>query len=216
MFPLPELPYAYDALSPTMSERTLHFHHDKHHAAYVKKTNELLQRAGQDAPALEDVIRRAKESREAKLFNNAAQAWNHALFWNCMTPEHQSPAGELASAIDKAFGGRPGFERYFVEEGAAHFGSGWVWLAADEGGALSIFPTHDADDTVARGGLTPLLVCDLWEHAYYLDYQNDRKAFLEAWLSKLANWRFAQAQFDAARSRRQSWRFPAAREMAAT
>ena len=194
MFTLPSLPYAYDALAPVISEKTLHFHHDKHHATYVKTLNELLAKAGKDPATLEATIVESAKAQAPKLYNNAAQAWNHAFFWMAMSPRRQQPAGALADAIEKAFGGLPALREQFVKEGAAHFGSGWVWLTATADGALKIMSTHDAHDTVTTPNDNPLLVCDLWEHAYYLDYQNDRKAYLEAWFDALPNWEFAAEQ----------------------
>ncbi|HEY2178589.1 MAG TPA: superoxide dismutase [Caulobacteraceae bacterium] len=208
MFALPNLPYAYDALEPTISERTLHYHHDKHHGTYVKTLNELIEKSGKSPASLEDVIRdAAKAGKEGiKLFNNAAQAWNHGFFWNCMTASVVKPDGELAEAIQAAFGET--LAETFIEQGAAHFGSGWVWLVADAGGKLSVKSTHDAEDMVTVEGRMPLLVCDLWEHAYYLDYQNDRKAFLSAWFKALPNWSFAADQYAAARGDGKAWRYP--------
>jgi Fe-Mn family superoxide dismutase len=209
MFTLPKLPYGYDALEPVISERTLHFHYDKHHAAYVKTTNELLEKAGKTPATLEQVIIEASKAGEKKLFNNAAQAWNHTFFWSCMTPHRQRPAGDLAAAIDATFASLDSLKQTFVTEGVGQFGSGWVWLVADKGGALSVRSTHDADDTVAQSDLTPLMVCDLWEHAYYLDHQNDRKGFLEAWFDALPHWEFAGYQFAAAQGQGEPWRHPA-------
>ena len=212
MFALPDLPYAYDALEPVISERTLHFHHDKHHATYVKTLNELLDAAGKSPKTLEGVIRDASRSGDKKLFNNAAQAWNHSFFWAAMSAQPQKPTDALASAIDAAFGDLARLKKAFVTEGAGHFGSGWVWLAADRRGGLTIRATHDADDTLTHPDLTPLLVCDLWEHAYYLDHQNDRKGFLEAWFDALPHWEFAGFQYAAAQGRGEPWRHPAATE----
>jgi Fe-Mn family superoxide dismutase len=209
MFSLPKLPYAYDALAPVISERTMQFHHDKHHATYIKTLNELLEKAGKSPKSLEDVVRdSAGKADDRKLFNNAAQAWNHTFFWSAMSPKKLQPSGDLAGAVDKAFGGLAGLKKQFVTEGSAHFGSGWAWLAADKGGALKVLTTHDADDSLTKADLTPLLVCDLWEHAYYLDYQNDRKTFLETWFDALPNWEFAGYQFAAARGRGEAWRHP--------
>ncbi len=208
MFPLPDLPYAYDALEPTISERTLRLHHDKHHGAYVKTLNELLAKDGDHPGPLEDVIRQSAERQEDKLFDNAAQAWNHAFFWNAMNPGKERPNGDLSPAIERKFGDMDGLKTKFVEAGAGHFGSGWVWLAADRAGELSVTATHDAHDTVTEPDVTPLLVCDLWEHAYYLDFQNDRRGFLEAWFDALPNWEFAAAQYAAARGRAQPWKHP--------
>lgn len=209
MFILPELPYAADALEPVISARTLGFHHGKHHKAYVDTLNRLLGEAGRSAAALEDVVRAtACEPADRKLFNNAAQAWNHAFFWACMSPERQAPDGDLLSEIGRAFGGLDGLKAAFVDEGVGHFASGWVWLVADDG-ALKVISTHDADDTLTRDGMVPLLVCDLWEHAYYLDHQNNRKGFLEAWFDTLPNWTRAAAQLASARGQGEPWRYPA-------
>ena len=206
MFTLPDLPYGYDALQPTMSSETLHLHHDKHHARYFAVTNEILKDKG-DVGSLEDVVVKAAKDGEKKLFNNAAQAWNHSFFWVCMTPAKAAPAGDLAAAIDASFGGLEGLKGKFTEEGAAHFGSGWVWLAADSSGALSIVQTHDGENLLTKG-LTPLLVCDLWEHAYYVDYKNDRAAFLNAWFDALPNWALAASQLAAAKGQGTVWKHP--------
>ncbi len=209
MFTLPKLPFGYDALEPVISERTLRFHHDKHHATYVKTTNELLEKAGKTPVSLEQTIVEAAKAGDKKLFNNAAQAWNHTFFWSSMTAHRERPGGDLAKAIDAAFADLDGLKTAFVTEGAGHFGSGWVWLVADRSGALSVRSTHDADDTVIQSDLTPLMLCDLWEHAYYLDHQNDRKGFLVAWFDALPHWEFAGYQFAAAKGKGEPWRHPA-------
>ena len=208
MFALPDLPYAYDALQPVVSDRTLHFHHDKHHAAYVNTLNDLLKAAGKSPASLEAVIIEAK-GHEKKVYNNAAQAWNHAFFWLSMTPSKPKLSGALEVAIKNAFGDLEGLKKAFVTEGVGHFGSGWVWLTADKDGALKMISTHDAEDVVGDAGATPILVCDVWEHAYYLDHQNNRKGFLEAWFDALPDWGFAAAQYAAARGQGQAWRYPA-------
>lgn len=203
MYILPELPYAYEALEPTVSANTLHFHHDKHHAAYVTALNGLLN--GDDKGSLEEVI---KTAAPGKVFNNAAQAWNHAFFWDAMSPEKTAPGADLAAAITEAFGDLAALKTAFVTEGVGHFASGWVWLVS-EGGKLKVISTHDAATTVTQDGVTPLLVCDVWEHAYYLDHQNNRKGFLEAWFDTLANWTLADSQFAAAKGAGEAWRYPA-------
>lgn len=208
MFVLPELPYALDALEPMISARTLSFHHGKHHATYVKTLNALLEKAGSAEDSLESVIRGARSSRDLSLFNAAAQVWNHSFFWLAMSPKPEKPIGTLTSAIGAAFGNGDGLKKAFVKEGAGHFGSGWVWLVANRQGELNVRTTHDADDTLTHADITPVLVCDLWEHAYYLDYQNDRKAYLEAWFDKLANWRFAERQHAAATGKGRPWQHP--------
>jgi Fe-Mn family superoxide dismutase len=207
VFKLPELPYAYDALQPAMSSETLHLHHDKHHAAYVKTTNEIVEKEGLQPQSLEDLVVQARQGGKTKLFNNAAQAWNHAFFWNCMTPGGSKPAGDLGHAIDKAFGGLDQLKEKFVTEGVGQFGSGWVWIVA-EGGELKVVTTHDGANTLDQSGVTPIMVCDLWEHAYYVDYQNDRKGFLGKWFDALADWSFAAHQLAAAKGQGQPWRFP--------
>src|ERR1700722_6264880 len=209
MFTLPKLPYGYDALEPVISERTLHLHYDKHHATYVKTMNELLEKAGKTPASLEQAIIEASRAGEKKLFNNSAQAWNHTFFWSCMSPHRQRPTGDLATAIDATFAGLDGLKQTFVTEGVGQFGSGWVWLVADKGGALSVRSTHDADDTVLQSDLTPLMVCDLWEHAYYLDHQNDRKGFLEAWFDALPHWEFAVYKWPGGKGQGEPWRHPA-------
>ena len=209
MFILPDLPYAKDALEPTVSSTTMTTHHDKHHKTYVDKTNELAPQADLSDRPLEDVVREAFAGRaqNPKLFNNSGQAWNHGFFWECMTPDYAAPDGELSAAIDKAFGGLDGLKTKFVDEGANHFASGWAWLIANDG-ELTVMSTHDADTALVREG-TPLLVCDVWEHAYYLDYKQDRKGFLEKWFDTVANWRFAASQFAAANGGGNAWRYPA-------
>ena len=203
MFRLPPLPYAPGALAPTISETTMRTHHGKHHAKYVETTNALVDASGKTFGSLEEVVRHAATAGETKLFNNAGQAWNHAFFWSSMTPGANRPSGSVLSAIEAAFGDAEKLKSNFVREGAGHFGSGWVWLVAD-GAALSIITTHDGDTALTRK-VTPLLVCDLWEHAYYLDHKNDRAGFLNGWWDNLIDWHFVAAQFDAARGRRERW-----------
>ena len=209
MLILPELPYAYDALEPAMSSETLHLHHDKHHATYVAKANELAAKAGLGDMALEDLICAARERNDQKLFNNAAQAWNHGFFWESMSPGKSAPEGELGKAISSTFGDLAGLKKAFVEEGVNHFASGWVWLVLDRDKGLEVISTHDADDTFTREADFPLLVCDVWEHAYYLDCKNDRKAYLTRWFDELANWQFAAKQFEAKKSGGKGYRYPA-------
>jgi Fe-Mn family superoxide dismutase len=198
MFTLPDLPYPYDALEPVMSARTLKFHHDKHHATYVKTLNAQLEKAGSSVDSLESVIRGARSAKDRLLFNNAAQVWNHSFFWLAMSAKPEKPTAELSTAIDAAFGDLARLKKTFVEEGAGHFGSGWAWLVADAQGALSVRSTHDADDTLTQSGMTPILVCDLWEHAYYLDYQNNRPDYIGSWFNTV-NWDEVARRFAAAK-----------------
>jgi superoxide dismutase, Fe-Mn family len=209
MLTLPNLPYGYDALAPAMSADTLHTHHDKHHAAYVEKANAMAKKAGLESMTLEQLIAEARKRKDQALFNNAAQAWNHGFFWESMTPKHAAPEGALSKAIDDAFGGLDGLKKKFVEEGVGHFASGWVWLTAGERG-LEIISTHDADDTFTKEAEFPLLACDLWEHAYYLDFKQDRPGFLNQWFDKLANWQFAERQFAAAKNPDAGYHYPLA------
>jgi len=205
---LPKLPYPDDALEPFVSAETLKVHHGKHHKAYVDKTNELAKAAGLSGEKLEDVIRAARAQGNQPLFNNAAQAWNHGFFWQCMrAPGGKVPTNGLSRAIDGAFGSLAGLKTAFVEEGVGHFGSGWLWIVS-EAESLKVVSTHDADNMLVRAGLTPLLVCDLWEHAYYLDYKNDRKDFLERWFDNIANWDCADAQRAAADGEGPGYRYP--------
>ena len=206
MFRLPELPYAYEALSPVVSADTLHFHHDKHHAKYVEVMNGILAQKEAEPPRLEDVVRQAA-GREPKLYNNAAQTWNHAFFWDSMTPGGAQPSDALRDAAERAYGGWDQFRAKFVQEGADHFASGWNWIVARKG-AIEILSTHDAGTFDQFEGATPLLVCDVWEHAYYLDHQNDRKRFLEQWFDGLANWSLADRQLSAAQGSGEAWRYP--------
>ncbi len=192
-FELPPLPYAQDALEPHYSANTLSFHYGKHHQAYVTKLNELTEGSDNAGKSLEAII----TSSSGGLFNQAAQVWNHTFFWNSMTPGGGGkPGGALAAAIDKAFGSLDKFKEQFKTAGVGQFGSGWVWLVKD-GGDLKIVTTANAETPLTKGQ-TPILTCDVWEHAYYLDYQNRRPDFIQSFLDNLVNWDFAARNFDAA------------------
>ncbi len=186
---LPELPFAKDSLAPHMSSDTLDFHHGKHHNAYVVKGNELLEEAGVNADSLEELVKKTAEAGGA-LFNNVGQHYNHSFFWNSISPEGGgAPDGEIAAAIDASFGSFDNFKTEFVNGGVGQFGSGWVWLVAD-GDTLKIAKSANAE-TPLTDGLKPILVCDVWEHAYYLDFQNRRPDFLASFIDNLVNWDFA-------------------------
>lgn len=193
MFTLPKLPYTQDALEPHISAETMNTHHGKHHQKYVDTLNGLVKGTAHEDATLEDVInatKGAKNADENKIFNNAAQHWNHSFLWQSMTPDYDRTTDDaVLNAIDAEFGNFDAFKKAFVEEGVGHFGSGWVWLVAGNA-RLEIMSTHDADLPLAHGKHA-LLTCDLWEHAYYLDYKSDRKGFLETFVDKLANWDFA-------------------------
>lgn len=186
---LPDLPYATNALEPHMSAETLGFHHGKHHNTYVVKGNELLADAGVDADNLEDLVR-ASAKVGGPLFNNVAQVYNHNFFWKSMKPAGGgAPNGAIADKINADFGSYDDFKKEFTAGGVGQFGSGWVWLVLD-GGKLKIAKTPNAETPLTTSA-KPILVCDVWEHAYYLDYQNRRPDFLAAFLENLVNWDFA-------------------------
>lgn len=190
---LPDLPYRTNELAPYISKTTLEFHHGKHHKAYVDKTNAAILGTGLENATLEDIVVAAKENGDQGLFNNAAQTWNHTFYWNSMTPRGGgAPSGALASAIKDAFGGVDGFADAFSAAGASQFGSGWAWLVA-RNGKLEVTKTLNAETPLTDAGATPLLTMDVWEHAYYLDYQNKRPDYIDAFLTKLINWDFAEA-----------------------
>ncbi len=195
-YELPELPYAADALAPVMSAETFEYHHGKHHAAYVDNANKLMEGSGFEGKPIEEVIRGSFVSNPG-LFNNVAQHYNHSFFWNCMTPNGGGAAPEaLQSRIDADFGGMDGFRTAFVQGGVTQFGSGWVWLVL-KNNRLEIMKTPNAENPLVHDA-HPLLVCDVWEHAYYIDYRNARPKFLEAFVDKLINWEFVEAQLQAA------------------
>lgn len=186
---LPDLPFAKDALEPHMSANTLDFHHGKHHNAYVVKGNELLEDAGLSADNLETLVIEAAKVGGG-LFNNVGQHYNHSFFWNSISANGGGePSGAIADAINASFGSYDNFKKEFVAGGMGQFGSGWVWLVAD-GDTLKIAKSANAE-TPLTDGLKPLLVCDVWEHAYYLDFQNRRPDFLASFLDNLVNWDFA-------------------------
>jgi Fe-Mn family superoxide dismutase len=195
-FALPDLPFDRQALGDHMSAETLDFHHGKHHRAYIDKTNSLAAEKGLAGASLLALIRAARERGEQGMFDNAAQAWNHGFFWQCLAPaEGQRPTGRLAEMIDDGFGSTDGLLAALKEEAIGHFASGWAWLLLDRDG-LRITSLHDADTPVAHDGMTPLLTLDVWEHAYYLDYRNDRAAFAEGVLGNIVNWEFVARNLD--------------------
>lgn len=209
MFNLPPLPFDDAALEPAMSAETLLTHHGKHHAGYLKKTNAALKERADAPKSLEEVVRLAAREKDRTLFNNAAQAWNHGFFWQSLAAEPAGePKGEFRRAIDNAFGSVSAFVDEARSRGEGHFGSGWLWLVADAQGALALEDLHDASTPIVDAKVTPLFTCDLWEHAYYLDYKNDRAKFLASFFDKLVNWRFAERQYEAARDGAAVWRFP--------
>lgn len=193
-FSLPVLPWSDNALEPHISARTIGFHYGKHHQAYVDNLNKLVAGTPLADQPLEEIIKQtAGKADKAGVFNNAAQVWNHTFFWNSLKPNGGGvPKGKLAGAITEAFGSFDAFKAAFTDAAMTQFGSGWAWLVA-EGGKLKVVKTPNADTPLAHGQKA-LLTCDVWEHAYYLDYQNRRKDFVTVFLDKLANWDFAEAQ----------------------
>jgi Fe-Mn family superoxide dismutase len=190
---LPPLPYAPDALAPVISAQTMSFHYGKHHKAYVDNLNKLVAGTEHAETPLEKLIAAvAGKADKAGMFNNAAQVWNHTFFWNSMKPDGGgAPTGAIAKAIDGAFGSYENFKKEFTNAAVTQFGSGWAWLVADKG-AVKLVKTPNAETPLTQG-VTPLLTIDVWEHAYYLDYQNRRPDFVAAVIDKLINWDFANA-----------------------
>jgi len=186
MFELPKLPYAMDALAPHISEETLQYHYGKHHQAYVTKLNALVPGTEFENASLEDIIRKA----EGGIFNNGAQVWNHSFYWHSLSPQGGgSPKGELLKSLENAFGSLDAFKEQFTQAALNQFGSGWAWLVQDQQGALKVINTANAGNPM-REGLTPLLTCDVWEHAYYIDTRNDRAKYVSHFW-ELVNWEFA-------------------------
>src|SRR5688572_13736484 len=194
VYELPPLPFPLDSLAG-ISATTLAFHHERHHGAYVARLNALVAGSPLQGRPLEDIVK----ASDGALFNNAAQAWNHAFYWNCLSPERGlSPGGDLASLIQRDFGSLDSFLEKFRASAIGKFGSGWTWLTLGAEGRLAIENTDDAD-TPLRRGRTPLLTCDVWEHAYYLDHKNERPRYVDAFLA-LINWSFVQRNLRAAQA----------------
>lgn len=189
-FELPPLPYAKNALAPTISEETVEYHYGKHHQAYVTNLNNLIKGSEFEAMGLEDIVRKSSGG----VFNNAAQVWNHTFYWNCLKPGGGgAPTGALAAAIDKAFGSFAAFKEKFSSSAVGNFGSGWTWLVKNADGSLEVVNTSNAG-TPMTSGKTALLTCDVWEHAYYVDYRNARAKYVESFWG-LVNWEFVAKNF---------------------
>lgn len=201
-FDLPELPFAYDALEPHMSKETFEYHHGKHHATYIAKGNEIIAGMDHMGDTLEDVVKNAAAKGETGLFNNAAQHWNHSFFWNCLSPKGGAsniPAAVMAK-IDSDLGGYDKFKADFINTCVTQFGSGWGWLVIDDATSkLELYKTGNAG-VPFTDGKTPLLTCDVWEHAYYIDYRNARPKFVESFLDNMANWDFVAANLEKAQA----------------
>lgn len=187
-FQLPELPYSKDALQPHISAETLEYHYGKHHQAYVNKLNDGVTGTEFAEMSLEEIIKKA----EGGIFNNAAQTWNHTFYWNSLSPDGGGePTGDLAQAINDSFGSFSDFKEKFSAAAAGQFGSGWAWLVQNTDGKLEITSTSNADTPIKSEGVTPLLTCDVWEHAYYIDYRNARPKYIESFWH-LVNWDFVE------------------------
>lgn len=187
---LPPLPYPVDALAPTLSEETLQYHHGKHHKAYVDKLNTLIPGTEYESLPLESII---KHAPAGPIFNNAAQIWNHSFQWNCLTPDRKEPESLLKQALEKQFGSLESFKKEFTIAGIELFGSGWVWLIKNSDDSLSIVTTQNAR-TPLQEGKQCLFTCDVWEHAYYIDYRNARARYLEQ-IWEIINWEFIARNF---------------------
>ena len=195
-FELPSLPYEKDALAPYMSSETLDFHHGKHHQTYVTNLNNLVKDSDMQDASLEDIVVKSyKDSSMAGIFNNAGQHWNHILFWQCMKPNGGGAMpSELENRINSDFGSVDQFKDAFVQAGTTQFGSGWAWLAIDNG-KLVVTKSANASNPLVDG-MKPILGCDVWEHSYYIDYRNKRPDYLKAFLDNLVNWEFVASQLD--------------------
>jgi superoxide dismutase, Fe-Mn family len=189
-FTLPPLPFAKSALEPYISSETLEYHYGKHHQTYVDNLNKLIVGTEFASMQLVDIIKKAKGG----IFNNAAQVWNHTFYWNCLTNNYKAPSSTFLKALEKHFGSLSGFQEQFTKAALAHFGSGWAWLVKNNDGALEILTTSNAENPMTSGK-TPLLVCDVWEHAYYIDYRNARAKYLEAFW-KIVNFEFVESTME--------------------
>lgn len=192
-FHLPILPWEKNALEPTISAETIEWHYNGHHKAYVDKTNEMVEKMGLDDLTLEKIVL----NHDGSLYDNAAQAWNHTFYWLGLHPGGKAPSanGNFMAAVTEQFGTMDGLKKQFMECGANLFGSGWTWLITDERGELDFINTHNADNPIRYEASYPLWVCDIWEHAYYVDYRKDRKRYLEG-IWRLVNWELAERCFE--------------------
>jgi Fe-Mn family superoxide dismutase len=195
-FTLPELPYAPDDLEPHISGRTVDVHYHKHHAGYMTKLADEIRGKALARLLLDEIVRTAPKN--GSVFRNAAQVWNHTFYWNSLAPDGGGgPSGAVAALLKRDFGSIDDFKRNFAAVATGEFGSGWAWLVADQAGRLRVLSTSDADNPM-RDGHQPILAIDVWEHAYYLDYQNERGQYVEACLDHLLNWRFAESNMESA------------------
>jgi Fe-Mn family superoxide dismutase len=191
-FEIPQLPYPKDALAPHITEQTVELHYEKHHKGYLRKLKDAIEGTPLAEQSLEDII---CATGDPHVFNVAAQVWNHTFYWNSLSPEgHSEPTGALADAVDRDFGSLEALQRRLADAANGEFGSGWAWLLKNRDGRLKVTSSSDADNPV-RSGSKPLLTIDVWEHAYYLDYQNERNRYVDAVIEELLNWRFAEKNY---------------------
>ncbi len=191
---LPDLPYSRDALAPHISEETLNFHYGKHHQAYVTNLNKMIDGTDFADSSLVEIVKNTAGKKERQgMFNNAAQVWNHTFYWHSMSPNGGGkPSGKIGAAIDKSFGSYDAFVEAFKAKGGGQFGSGWAWLVQKPDGSLDVTNTPNAETPLTDESVTPLMTMDVWEHAYYLDYQNSRPNYMNSFLADLVNWEFAE------------------------
>ncbi len=191
---LPDLPYSRDALAPHISENTLNYHYGKHHQAYVTNLNKMIEGTDFENDSLVEIVKNTAGHKERQgMFNNAAQVWNHTFYWHSMSPNGGGkPSGKIGEAIDAAFGSYDKFVEAFKGKGGGQFGSGWAWLVQKSDGSLDVVNTPNAETPLTDESVTPLLTMDVWEHAYYLDYQNSRPNYMNSFLQDLVNWEFAE------------------------
>lgn len=193
-FTLPNLPYAKNALEPHISANTLDFHHGKHHQTYVTNLNNLIAGSDYEGLSLEEVVIKSAKEGNAGVFNNAAQVWNHTFYWNSMKPNGGGkPTGAIAAKINEDFGSYEKFAEAFDAAGKTQFGSGWAWLVINKAGKLEVRKTLNAETPITEAGVKPIITMDVWEHAYYLDFQNARPKYISTFLESLVNWDFANA-----------------------
>lgn len=211
-YELPPLPFGISSLKPIIGKNTLRIHHGKHHAKYVNTLNALVAGTSLENQSLEHIIKASYKSKQSAIFNNAAQAWNHSFYWRCMKPKGGGAPSEseckqlLCDKIDASFGSYANFRKQFAEAANTAFGSGWAWLVSDAKGNLSVMKTIGADNPmVTSGKRIPILTCDVWEHAYYLDYANLRPSYVDAFLDKLVNWEFVEENLERAMDSGRNW-----------
>jgi len=210
-YDLPPLPFGTSALKPMIGKKTLETHHGKHHAKYVSTLNALVAGTSLEHQTLEKIMKASyKNKSKPAIFNNAAQAWNHSFYWNCLKPNgggvpNTNQHAKLVEKINASFGSFSEFRKQFADAANTAFGSGWAWLASDRKGNLSVVKTIGADNPITSGGLIPILTCDVWEHAYYLDYANLRPSYVDAFLDKLVNWEFVAENLERAVDSGRNW-----------